>query len=83
MKYTYIPKGVCSREISFELDENNIVKNVSFKGGCFGNTQGICKLVENMKAEDVIAKLKNIKCRNNTSCPDQLAKALEEKINNK
>lgn len=69
--------GTCSRSVTFEL-ENGIVKNVHFEGGCSGNTQGIAQLVEGMKKEDVIKRLKGIRCGfKPTSCPDQLAVALE------
>lgn len=74
----YKPEGVCARMIHVELD-GKTVKQVSFEGGCPGNTQGICRLAEGMDAEDVIEKLRGIRCRGKeTSCPDQLAKALEE-----
>ena len=77
-KYTYTPRGVCSAKIDFEL-EDGIVKNVKFTYGCSGNTQGIARLDEGMKAEDVIAKLKGVNCNGRgTSCPDQLARAIEE-----
>lgn len=77
MKYTYIPKGVCSRQIELEIEEG-IVKSLTVIGGCDGNLQGIAKLVEGMKVEEVIKKLKGIDCRGKgTSCPDQIAKALE------
>ena len=76
-KYTYTTRGVCSRQISFEV-ENGILKNVSFSGGCNGNTQGISKLVEGMEINEVIKRLKGTDCGGkNTSCPDQLAQALE------
>ena len=75
--YKYTPKGVCSVEINFELD-NGIVKNIHFTRGCNGNTQGIAKLAEGMRAEEVIARLKGTDCSSRgTSCPDQLARALE------
>ena len=78
MKYTYEPSGVCSRQINFEV-ENGIVTKLEVIGGCNGNLQGISKLVEGMKVEDVIKKLKGIDCKGKgTSCPDQIAKALEE-----
>lgn len=77
MEYEYTPRGVCSQFITFEVDENDIVTNVRFVGGCSGNTQGIQKLVEGMKRTDVIKRLEGIDCRGRgTSCPDQLAKAL-------
>lgn len=78
---TYRTSGTCSQMINFDL-EDGIVKNVSFVGGCNGNLQGIGSLVEGMKAEDVIERLKGIRCgMKSTSCPDQLAKALETAIN--
>lgn len=79
MKYSYKTKGTCSREILIEVDNTGVVRNVKFIGGCHGNTQGISKLVEGMKLDDVISKLKGIDCNGRgTSCPDQLAKALEK-----
>ena len=72
----YKTRGVCSQQIHFEIEDNKI-HNVSFVGGCNGNLQGISKLVEGMKVEDVIAKLKGVRCgMKSTSCPDQLATAL-------
>lgn len=77
MKKEYITSGTCSRMITLEV-ENGIIKNVEFLGGCHGNTQGIASLVKGMKADDVIARCKGIRCGNKaTSCPDQLARALE------
>lgn len=77
MQFTYKTNGVCSRNILIEV-EDGIVKNVVFSGGCNGNTQGISALVKGMKVEEVIARLENIKCGfKDTSCPDQLAKALK------
>lgn len=77
MVYNYKTSGTCSREIEIEIEEG-IVKDVVFHGGCHGNTQGIAKLVKGMKADEVIARLKGINCKNKgTSCPDQLARALE------
>lgn len=73
----YIPYGVCSRQIDFEID-NGIIKSVKFIGGCNGNLQGISKLCENRPIEEVITLLQGIKCRGNTSCPDQLSKALKK-----
>ncbi len=82
MKTLYKTKRVCSRSIEIETDENNIITNVRFNGGCNGNTQGIASLVKGMKAEDVISKCKGIDCNGRgTSCPDQLALALEELLN--
>ena len=79
MEYTYKTSGTCSRAITFEVDENDCVHNVRFQGGCNGNTQGVAKLVEGMRREDVIGRLSGIDCNfRGTSCPDQLAKALSE-----
>ena len=76
MKYT--TKGTCSREISFDVVEGKL-HNVSFFGGCPGNLKGISALVEGMDINDAIARLKGIKCGpKSTSCPDQLATALEQ-----
>lgn len=75
--YTYKTKGVCSTQIDFDI-EDGIIKNVVFHKGCDGNLSAISTLVKGMKTEDVINKLKGLKCgMNSTSCPDQLAKALE------
>lgn len=74
----YKTSGTCSREIYARV-EDGIVKEVRFVGGCNGNTQGVAKLVEGMRAEDAIEKLSGIKCGfRGTSCPDQLAKALTQ-----
>ncbi len=74
----YKTTGTCSSAIDFEV-ENGIVKNVTFIGGCKGNTQGISALVEGMPVEEVISRLEGIKCGfKPTSCPDQLSKALKE-----
>ena len=73
----YRTKGTCSSSIDLEMD-GNVIKSVIFTGGCNGNLQGISKLVEGMSAEDAISRLKGIKCGfKPTSCPDQLAIALE------
>lgn len=84
MKYTYNTKGVCSRKIEIEMDpETNTIKNVNFVGGCPGNLLGISHLVENSDAEDIITRLKGTKCGfKQTSCPDQLAQALEDILAN-
>ena len=75
---TYIPHGVCSRQIHISIDGDTI-KDAKFVGGCSGNTQGICALVKGMKIDDVISRLEGIKCGpRSTSCPDQLACALKE-----
>ena len=72
----FAPKGVCARRIRIKIDVDT-VKEVSFLGGCSGNTQGVAALVAGMKVEEVIARLEGIRCGfKATSCPDQLAKAL-------
>ena len=77
MRYRYETKGTCSRFIEFSV-EDGILKDVKYTGGCRANLRGISKLVEGMKVEDVIEKLKGIPCgAKDTSCPDQLARALE------
>lgn len=78
MHKTYKTKGTCSTEINFDVEDNKIY-NLVFKGGCNGNTKGISALVEGQDIEEVKKRLKGIKCGfRDTSCPDQLAKALEE-----
>lgn len=74
---TYKTQGTCSWSIDYEI-ENNIIKSVKFNGGCRGNTQGVSRLVVGRTVDEVISLLEGIECRNGTSCPDQLAKALKE-----
>lgn len=78
--FTFTPEGVCSEEISFDIIDGK-VRNVEFVRGCAGNVQGIARLIEGMDAEEAIRRIKGIKCRNNTSCPDQLALAIESSLN--
>ena len=73
---TFATHGTCSRAIEYET-ENGILTQCRIIGGCPGNTQGVAKLAIGRKVEDVISLLKGIPCRNGTSCPDQLARALE------
>ena len=78
MTYTYTPRGVCSRRMTVELSDDGVIENVRIDGGCSGNLQGISKLVEGMDIDEVITRLDGIRCGfKNTSCPDQLAKALK------
>ena len=78
MEYRYVPQGVCSMEMVFNI-ENNIIKSLTILGGCPGNTVGVSRLVEGKNVDEVIKMLKGIDCRGRgTSCPDQVAKALEE-----
>lgn len=73
------PQGTCSQLIDVTVDENDVIKHVSFYGGCHGNLQGICRLVTGQKIDDVINKLDGIRCGDKTtSCPDQLCRALEK-----
>ena len=79
---TYTTQGTCSRAIEYEVVDG-VLTSCRFVGGCPGNTQGVAKLAVGRKVEDVIGLLKGIQCRNGTSCPDQLAHALEAEIANK
>ena len=78
MTFVYKPKGVCSREMTLEI-EDGVIRRLQIKGGCPGNLQGISRLVEEMAVDTAIKKLEGIRCgRKTTSCPDQLANALKE-----
>ena len=78
-KVTYQTHGTCSKYICISVDENGEVQDAQFIGGCDGNTKGVWALIQGMKAKEVIARLKGITCGNKpTSCPDQLATALQE-----
>ena len=75
----YITQGTCSKLITVSVDENNVIQQVSFLGGCHGNLQGISRMVKGQKVEDVIERLEGIRCgAKSTSCPDQLCQALKE-----
>lgn len=81
MKITYQTTGTCCREIILEMDENHVITGVEFIGGCAGNLLGIKNLVVGQKAEDIVDKLENVKCgTKNTSCPDQLSRAIKKYI---
>jgi len=83
MHYTMKVNNVCSSKVDFDLVDGK-VHNVVFTGGCNGNLQGICRLVTGQKIDDVIAKLRGIRCGDKpTSCPDQLCRALEQLKNSK
>ena len=76
--YSYKTKGTCSKEIQFDI-ENGVITECKFVGGCPGNTVGVATLVKGMEVDEVIRRLKGIDCAGKgTSCPDQLAKALEQ-----
>ena len=80
MTFNYRPKGVCSQQIIIELNDD-VIENLRVLGGCAGNLQGISALVRGMKAQDAIERQRGIRCGfKNTSCPDQIAKALEEAL---
>lgn len=76
MMFTYRTDGTCSRQIVFEVDEQNKMHQVKFIGGCSGNLQGVARLVEGKDIDEIETLLAGIKCRNGTSCPDQLSKAI-------
>ena len=75
--FVYYTSGTCSRQIIFEVDEEKKLHQVKFIGGCSGTLQGIGRLVEGKTPDEVVPLLKGIRCKQNTSCPDQLALALE------
>ena len=79
---TIKPENVCSREMIIDIDDDGTIVSAKVIGGCMGNLQGICRLIEGQKAESVISKLQGIRCRGSrtgeTSCPDQLAKGLAD-----
>lgn len=85
MIYRFEPQGVCSTEIIIDIDENtNTINDLQVINGCSGNLRGISSLVKGMKIEDVISKLEGIPCGfKNTSCPDQIAKALKAYLSEK
>ncbi len=81
MTYHYNTRGTCSMMIDFDLDENGVIGDVTFTGGCNGNLKGISKLVKGRRADEIIGLLKGTTCGfKRTSCPDQLAKALENAL---
>ena len=81
MAYEYTTRGTCARKILLDIEDGK-VRNVKFISGCDGNTKGVAKLVEGMDVDEVISRLKGIRCgMKSTSCPDQLAKALEQAKN--
>jgi uncharacterized protein (TIGR03905 family) len=80
MLITYKPQGFCSKEINIEV-EDNIVKSVEFVGGCNGNAKGIAALAKGMNVDEVIKRLSGITCGfRQTSCPDQMARALSQNL---
>ena len=82
MTIQYKTKGVCSKQMIVKVDDDGVVQSVEIVGGCHGNGQGVARLVEGMRAEDAIQKMAGIKCAyKQTSCPDQLSKALTIALN--
>ena len=82
MTIQYKTKGVCSKQMNVKIDDQGVVEKVEIIGGCHGNGQGVARLVEGMRAEDAIQKMAGIKCAyKQTSCPDQLSKALTIALN--
>ena len=78
MKFIYTPQGVCSMQMIFEI-EDKIVKDLQIIGGCPGNTVGVSALIKGRNIDEIIQMLKGIPCGNKgTSCPDQIARALQE-----
>lgn len=79
MTYTYRPVGVCSMQITIDINDDETINDIQFLGGCNGNLQGISALAKGRKIDEVIATLKGIECgMKGTSCPDQLATALQQ-----
>lgn len=77
--YTFQPRGVCSREMQVDLDDQGVIQSLRVVGGCSGNLQGIASLVQGMTAQEAVRRLKGIRCgAKSTSCPDQLALGLEQ-----
>jgi uncharacterized protein (TIGR03905 family) len=80
---SYTPRGVCSRHIDIDL-ENDVIRDVKISGGCAGNTQGVARLLIGMTAEEAIERLEGIRCGfKPTSCPDQIAQALRKYLEEK
>lgn len=78
MKYSYKPKGVCSREFHIDV-EDGVIQSIQIIGGCHGNLQGIASLLKGMKVEEAVARMEGIRCgMKATSCPDQIAQALKQ-----
>ncbi|MBR5471817.1 MAG: TIGR03905 family TSCPD domain-containing protein [Oscillibacter sp.] len=84
MMYRFRPRGVCSQEMLVEVDEQGVVQSMQVYGGCSGNLQGISALVKGMPVQEVVQRLKGIRCGfKDTSCPDQLARNLERALEQK
>lgn len=80
MSFQYRTKGVCARNITFDIVDGKVT-NVQFEGGCSGNTKGVARLIEGMDAQEAIHRMEGIQCGfKGTSCPDQLAKAIKQAL---
>lgn len=83
MQYRFRPQGVCSREMIFEISDDNKIESLVVEGGCNGNLKGIANLLKGMDIHEVVDRLDGVKCGfKNTSCPDQIAKALRKYAEN-
>ena len=81
MTYTFQPRGVCSRAMSVEVDDQGVIRDLQVVGGCNGNLKGISRLLKGMKAEDAIARMEGTTCGPRpTSCPDQIAQNLKRAL---
>ena len=79
--FEHVNRGTCSRSVAFDIDDEGRIRNVSFFGGCSGNTQGVAALTEGMDAKEAAARMRGIRCgMRPTSCPDQLARGIEEAL---
>ncbi|MCI8399812.1 MAG: TIGR03905 family TSCPD domain-containing protein [Oscillibacter sp.] len=77
--YSFRPRGVCSQEMHVEIDDGGVIRELQVIGGCSGNLQGISALVKGMTAKEAVARLRGIRCgMRESSCPDQLARGLEQ-----
>ena len=80
MTITYVPRGVCSRKFTIEVDQG-VIESLQVVGGCSGNLQGLSMLLRGMRVEDAIRRLEGIRCgMKATSCPDQIAQALKQAL---
>ena len=80
-RHIYKTQGTCSQFIEVEIGDSGTLTDVIFTGGCNGNLQGITSLVRGMKTDEILSRLNGIRCGyKNTSCPDQLCRAIEETL---
>lgn len=81
MTFSYQNHGVCSKETHIELDDSGVIRNIEVVGGCNGNLKGLCSLLKGMTAQDAIERMNGLTCgARSTSCPDQVAKALQQAV---